>query len=274
MSVRFLLLLAAAAGCHRPTQDGTHTGHTGGEDTHSAASFDGFRPSAFGVTAAAFAVDDQGRATGWTDAGGNAVPATLALTLVDATWIDGATDENHCEFTWTWSTPIDAVDSPATPAFARWNPRTEDGARLTETCSALEFPPRWGGDVPAAVGSWEFGAGVGPLNPGVRDSLEVAFGDDFDRYIPYVAGGGFWWDGFRDRTDVLIPEQWASGWVDTAVVYAYALDASGREILDGGLPVQLLAEDVPVRGGVAPGRYQLQGTTLVNPAEALIPPAP
>jgi hypothetical protein len=265
--VAALTLLVACSG---PDDDSTT--HSGTGPTPTPTDFDGFKAFSFGVTAAEFAVRPDGAIGGWIDADGDNVPATLVLTLADPTYASsGPTADNACTFTWTWSDPIPAESGPATKAFGRWNPSEAPAARLTETCSALEFPERWRGDPAGAVGAWSFGAGIGPLDAGVREAVRESFGDQYDELIPYVAGGGFWWDGLREVEEAGFDRDWRSGFVDTGVVYGWALDASGQEVLAGGAPVSLLQSEMVVDGEPQPGRYQLQGTTLLTPATALIP---
>jgi hypothetical protein len=258
----FVLLGACDGNDKGPGSDDSGTTPTTPTD------FDGFLPVAFGITAAEFAVDAEGRAGGWLAADDTPRPARMTLSIADATvagagWVEG----HYCEVSWEWTEPTPASGAPDTQAWSRWNPPTAD---VTDTCAALEFPPRWEGDVAAVVGRSVFGIGVGPLDPGVRAALEESFGTSFPDLEPYIGGGGFWWDGLLDQERVDVPDAWReTGWVDTSVVYTFELDAAGREVLIEGSPVTLRTEGLWEGGRLAQARYQLQGTALLTPATAL-----
>jgi hypothetical protein len=262
--------LAWLAGCGPDDGDDKTSDSTDEHTGTLPTTFDGFVPFAFGVTAADFAVSPEGDAAPWTGADGSPRAARLTVSIADDTVATAGWAPGHfCAVTWSWSVPTPAATAPTTAAWRRWTPDPAT-ATVEDGCADLEFPPAWGGDVRGVLEGWTFGFGLGPLDPQVREALEVAFGDEFAAFEPYIGGGGFYWDGLRGQQDLDAPDRWRTGWVDTGVVYGFELDADGREVLAGGQPVTVEADGFWDGTTVAPGRYQLQGTTLLTPATALL----
>lgn len=140
---------------------------------------------------------------------------------------------------------------------------------VSDDCGALTFPPGWEAGPAAVLAQWEFGFGLGALDPEVEASLPDLFGEGWEALVPYVAGGGYYWNGLVTIEDLPL-DDWLDGWIDTSVVYGYELDETMKVRLVGGIPVNLLADALFPSGKPAVARYDLQSTTLLTPARLLL----
>ncbi|MCA9489260.1 MAG: hypothetical protein KC621_05040 [Myxococcales bacterium] len=261
-----LLLLAIASACVRQDKGGTQTRTTTG-DTGTLTTFDGFAPFAFGIDAATFAVDDQGRAAPYTTTSG-IVPVTITVLLVDATVNDGLTAQNSCHVTFRGAQPLaPATWAAGTAAYAGWS--LDDQMAVSDDCGDKTFPPGWEAGPAAVLAQWEIGFGLGTLDPAVEGLLPEFFGTGWEELAPYVAGGGYYWEGLVAIDDLPL-EDWLDGWVDTSVVYGYALEPDLSLKLVGGQPVTLEADTLFPGGQPVVARYDLQSTTLLTPARLLL----
>ena len=263
------LLLVATLGCRGPGTEVTDepdgpTTDTGTSDTH-----DGFRPAYFGVTSARFAIDDAGRASGFSSYTGGTLteePISVELSIGDGTVAtEGFTTDNSCVISLVtdgprsdaaWTASVDAWVAFEMPA----------SATAFSSCGALDFPPSWGDPVDV-VTSWTWGFGVGTLDPDVEQALRDSLGSDYDDLAPYVVGGGFYWDGLKTLTDPDL-ERWDDGWIDTGVTFAYEVDA---DLVQQPGPILIDAATIHSGDALARGLYDIQGTTLLNPASILVP---
>lgn len=261
-----LWTLAASVACVHGDKDDTVTIGTTG-DTGTPTTFDGFTPYAFGIDAATFAVDDQGRAVPYSTTSG-IVPVTVTVLLADATVGDGLTAQNSCHVTFRSGQPLaPAAWSADTAAYAGWS--LNDQMDVSDDCGDKTFPPGWESGPAATLTRWELGFGVGALDPAVEALLPEFFGTGWEDLVPYVAGGGYYWNGLVVIDDLPL-EDWLDGWVDTSVVYAYALEPDLSLKLVGGQPVTLEAATLFPGGQPIVARYDLQSTTLLTPARLLL----
>ena len=64
-------------------------------------------------------------------------------------------------------------------------------------------------------------------------------------------------------------QDWLDGWVDTAVTYGYQVDDTITEVWQGGYPVLIESSELQAGGGLLSARYEVQGTTMLQPATLL-----
>lgn len=267
-----LLLICASFACRGPSGDGPDAGNDGPtDDTGTTTTHDGFRPAYFGVTGVRFAVDDTGRASGFSGYSGGTwadEPISVEISIGDeSVAASGFTDSNSCTVSIVADGPLtDGSWASGVDAWAAWE--LPDVATAFSNCDALDFPPAWGDPVDV-VTSWTWGFGVGALDADVEASLRSSMGTDYDDIEPYIAGGGFYWDGLKDLDDEDL-EAWKSGWVDTAVTFAYEVDEQLVQRVDGTAPIFIEGAAIRSGGSVARGLYDVQGTTLLSPASILL----
>lgn len=259
-------VLLATACVRADGKDETPTGGTTGE-TGTPSTFEGFSPFAFGIDAATFAVNDQGQAVPYTTTAG-IVPVTITVLLADATLGAGLTAENSCHVTFRSGQPLPPASWVTdTGAWAGWSLSSD--MDVSDDCGALTFPPGWESGPAAVLARWELGFGLGQLDPAVEAMLPEFFGTGWEELVPYVAGGGYYWNGLVTIDDLPLSD-WKDGWVDTSVVYAYALAPDLSLELVGGHPVTLEAATLFPGGQPIVARYDIQSTTLLTPARLLL----
>lgn len=261
--------VAFGPGCRAPTSDATDDGVVDATDTGTTpttTTFDGFRPAAFGVRAAAFAIGADGSAIGYTPLGGSPRPITVEVVIGDETVSSRGFDaENSCTVTLAHQGPV---------AAASWDPsrgvwfglQMPADALVTSDCAGLEFPESWG-DPADRVAAFEWGVGVGPVAAEVEQAMRDQLGSGFADIAPYLAGGGAWFSGLEG----VASSPWPDGWVDSVVTFAYATDEAGVQQSAYGYPILLEADTLDAAPGLVTGLYELQGTSLLTPASLLLP---
>lgn len=249
-------LLCACRGVLSPDGGADPTGDTG---TDAA-----FVPALFGVTAASFTVDAEGRIGPSIDpvAAAAPIPVTVQVTLADAAF-DGVLPSDHaCTVTLTVDTAFDAVSGGAVPTDPPWLWFDLPGtAEVATDCGALDLPEIWA-DPAAVIGGHPLSLGVGTLAPSTREKLSHDW-YAFDDLEPYLLGGRF---------NLGVPlEDFPDGWVDTPLALAYAVDPGGVVVRIDGERVLLDEASVALPGGgLAAAQVEVAGVTLISEASALL----
>lgn len=221
-------------------------------------------PAAFGLTYSSFGVDAEGAIQGLPAR--SAGPITAEITFAGSSFSSGLTPENSCTITLSLQQTLQP-DPASAPGL--WQSFTlPAGSSFDEgSCAAFVLPERWTSEgytsfsEIAASRSWSIG--VGELSPETRADLSQRW-EDFPLIEPFLVGG---WYRFAET----LPEPFEDGWIDTAVGLVAETDADGQIVFDGGEARLLEAASVRTGDSIASGWYEIDGVTLLSPADLLLP---
>lgn len=222
-------------------------------------------PAAFGLTYSAFTVDAEGAVQGLPASAPG--PITAEITFAGSSFSSGLTPENSCAISISLQQSLQPDPAPSVPGLWRSFTLPEGSIFDEGSCVAFTLPERWlsegytsFGEV-AASRSWSIGAGE--LSPETRADLSDRW-EDFPLIEPFLIGG---WYRFAET----LPEPFEDGWIDTAVGLVAEIDANGQILFDGDDARLIEAASVRTGDSIASGWYEIDGVTLLSPADLLLP---
>lgn len=224
-------------------------------------------PSVFGLSYMSFAVDSQNTLQALPEGlSGEPSPITLVITLADGSFAGGLSAENSCEVVLALQTFIEP-DSVSPSGVWRSFTLPPNSTFDDSDCSEFPLPEDWlrmgftsFGEI---VSSRTWSIGIGPLSPETASSLAQQW-EDYDLIEPFLIGG-------RYRFADTLPSPFTDGWIDTPAGFGYQIDGSGSILFADGAPLLLDAATIPVAGEISAGWYEIEGATLLSPADLLLP---
>ena len=202
------------------------------------------------------------------------LPITLTVLILDQEAAESGelTAFNHCEVVMTSvnTLPMASWTEPAGAWFA-----FEISASLgSTTCQTLSFDPSvWGDDgIHLHVTKWTWGAGLNGLT---EDAIE-GLGQTYDAMVPWVEGGGYYWEEIPRFTDADEAEGELpydpDGYLDSGITFAYAVDQESLTLVmeEGEKVLRPASSMMAGDGGVATAYYEVQVNRFLSPAQLLV----
>ena len=240
--------------------------------------WEGFRPAYFGVSTASFGYDAQRQVAVpivyVDDEGDEAVlPISISVLILDqeAASSGELTESNHCEVVMT---SMDTLPMASwTDAAGAWFAFELSASLGSTSCQTLSFDPSvWGGGVHSHVTKWVWGAGLNALT----DDAIQGLGQTYEAMVPWVEGGGYYWEALPDFTDADDVEGGLpfdeDGYLDSGITFAYAVEEDSLTlVLEEGEKVLRPATTMwEADGRVATAYYEVQVNRFLSPAQLLV----
>lgn len=266
------LALVGAIGCSGgddgtlvPKDDPTDTEDTPTTDTGPEG---GFVDAAYFAIVARFGWDeDLERHVGFAEPGTGLQPMELEVVLMDTSVTNGIVDEtNTCSVRFRFDASLPKADW-VEPHGAWTGLDLPRDAEVVDGCRFYGLPGEFVGDAAAAIGSWSWGVGVGPLSQTVGETLQNSLpASEWAALQPYAVGGVVMSNLFAGS------DLSEDGFVDAGFALGYEVDGNFEIVVGGtGNPQPIQKEFVNQPVGVATGVYEVQlgpftpGTLLANP---------
>lgn len=193
------------------------------------------------------------------EVGEGLTPIQVTVTLIDTSFAGALTDENSCTVTLEVAEPLPTASWVV--ANEAWTGFDVPATRtVRDTCQFYGLPNEFGGDPALHVGKWQYGAGVGPLDPDVGEQIRLGLPpSEWDALEPYIIGG------------FLSSNLFEGGITKKGFALGFEVDGNFEIVVDGvgnAEPIPGAAIDQEV--GVARGYYEVTsalfepGSTLTN----------